>query len=291
MKTELVEGTTEETNTNNKQNNENTQIPMGQETDDKSINLAKDGTSTTTTSTIQSSQTGENIIDTMMTTNINSSVVMPGRAYEVIAAIGTGIIHIVLEIPFLIWIPALFTCWTVYLSYRVYSGGDKSQRLLLMKYWGLYWNTKLFLKVFGYSSILAVFGIGIMVIWSYFCGFDQCYYPLNWHILFLFAVYPIYGIVQQFLIQNMIASNLQSYKLNNVLIVLITAAAFGMVHYGESELYFKLMILTSGFGLVFTPLYLKYKCLYPLGLYHGWLGALAYFILLNQDPAEMILGD
>ena len=88
----------------------------------------------------------------------------------------------------------------------------------------------------------------------------------------------------------MIASNLYCYKIHIIIVVLITSIAFGMVHYGNSESHRKLVLLTFGFGLCYTPLYLKYKCLYPIAIYHGWLGAIGYFLLLNHDPAKVVFG-
>eukprot|EP00494_Astrolonche_serrata_P026004 UN26265 len=92
-----------------------------------------------------------------------------------------------------------------------------------------------------------------MVIWSYLCGFDNCYHPLNWHILFLFAVYPIYGVVQQFLIQNMIASNLQSYKVNPIITVLITAIAFwnGTFHITYNASHINIFIWLGLYTVIF----------------------------------------
>eukprot|EP00494_Astrolonche_serrata_P009609 UN09663 len=58
----------------------------------------------------------------------DSSVVMAGRAYEVIMAIGTGIIHLMFHKSGLIWILTLCIGWIGYIFYRVYSCADKSQR-------------------------------------------------------------------------------------------------------------------------------------------------------------------
>jgi membrane protease YdiL (CAAX protease family) len=45
-----------------------------------------------------------------------------------------------------------------------------------------------------------------------------------------------------------------------------------------------LMLTTFGLGLVYIPLYLRYRNLWPLGLYHGWLGTLFYLWVLGRDP-------
>jgi hypothetical protein len=44
------------------------------------------------------------------------------------------------------------------------------------------------------------------------------------------------------------------------------------------------MLATFGLGLVYIPLYLRYRNLWPLGFYHGWLGTLFYLWVLGRDP-------
>ena len=51
-----------------------------------------------------------------------------------------------------------------------------------------------------------------------------------------------------------------------------------------------LVLATALLGLVFTPIYLRWRNLWPLGLYHGWLGALCYFWVIGRDPLLEILG-
>lgn len=46
----------------------------------------------------------------------------------------------------------------------------------------------------------------------------------------------------------------------------------------------KLAAGTFGLGLAYTPLYLHHRNLWPLGLYHGWLGVFYYFWVLERNP-------
>ena len=98
----------------------------------------------------------------------------------------------------------------------------------------------------------------------------------------MFILYPIWGVIQQFLIQAMIAVNLTKLALNYFLVIFLTALSFTAVHWPE----WLLMFATFMVGLTFTPIFLKYKCLYPLGIYHGWCGALLYWLVLNEDPMQ-----
>ena len=102
------------------------------------------------------------------------------------------------------------------------------------------------------------------------------------HAWILLVLYPIWGIIQQFLVQALVVRNVarSSLALSPAAIVLIGATVFAMAHLNNLEL----LLATFGLGLVFVPLYLRYRNLWPLGLYHGWLGTLFYFWVLHRDP-------
>lgn len=105
----------------------------------------------------------------------------------------------------------------------------------------------------------------------------------TWHILPLLVTYPIWGTIQQFLTIGLVAGNLstlKSIKLKKNSVILITALLFSIVHYPSVWLLIGTFILALFYGHI----YLKVKNLYVLGLFHGWLGALFYYTVVNQDP-------
>jgi len=109
--------------------------------------------------------------------------------------------------------------------------------------------------------------------------------PYDNHLAICLVLYPLWGCVQQFMIQDMIALNLSKLSLlakAPVVIWFLTACSFSIVHYGNWEL----MSATFLMGILFTPIFLSAnkRCIYPLGLYHGWLGALFYWWVLGRDP-------
>jgi hypothetical protein len=108
----------------------------------------------------------------------------------------------------------------------------------------------------------------------------------NWHILPLFLVYPLWGYVQHFLLQAMVARNLQCFWGSSWAVTPVVAVFFGAVHWPDLVLAGATFLL----ALVFTPIYLRWRNLWPLGIYHGWLGAMAYFWLLRRDPWAEIFG-
>ena len=99
----------------------------------------------------------------------------------------------------------------------------------------------------------------------------------------LFLLYPIWGVVQQLLVQGMVAANLSDApsRLGSPYVVTpVAATLFGAVHVPN----WKLTAATFALGLAFTPLYFKHRNVWPLGLYHGWLGALFYVWVLDRNP-------
>lgn len=99
----------------------------------------------------------------------------------------------------------------------------------------------------------------------------------------LLALYPLWGLVQQSILQGFVAGNLaegEGWTTSPYFIVPVTAALFSSVHYPSPGL----MAGTFGLGLVITPHYLRYRTVWPLGLYHGWLGVCYYRWVLGRDP-------
>jgi hypothetical protein len=102
------------------------------------------------------------------------------------------------------------------------------------------------------------------------------------HLPLLFVLYPIWGLIQQFLVLGVVVSNLELLPgliHRQAFLVLIVAALFAAVHAYD-------VLLAAGtflLELVTVPLYLQYRNLWPLGVLHGWLGALFYLWVLGRD--------
>jgi CAAX prenyl protease-like protein len=109
---------------------------------------------------------------------------------------------------------------------------------------------------------------------------------LHWHMVPLFLLYPLWGLVQQFLVQALFVRNLKEAGASAAIIVLAAAVLFGIVHLPDV----KLTLMTAALGLVLTPIYLRWRNLWPLAVCHGWLGFLAYFWLLGRDPWMEVFG-
>jgi uncharacterized protein len=201
------------------------------------------------------------------------------RTYEILAVCATAIGKWVF-MDYLQW-KLLFvifasTAWALYVAFQVL------RKPLILKVWGFRWdNAKEVLSIlwpFALTCFVLCVGIGI---------FQQTIH-ITWHILPILLLYPLWGIVQQFLIMALVAGNLSelSAKINKLLIVLATALLFGVVHYPDKWLMIGTFILALFYGYVF----LRTPNVFILGIFHGWLGGLFYYTVVNRDPFMEVFG-
>jgi len=109
--------------------------------------------------------------------------------------------------------------------------------------------------------------------------------PLPPTFYLLLLLYPLWGLAQQFALQALITKNLRAAVPALPLRAPAAALLFSAAHFPN----YPLMILTFGAGLGFTWLHEKHRNLWAVGLAHGLLGALAYYLVLGQDPGADIL--
>ncbi len=204
-----------------------------------------------------------------MANPVTSSVL---QRIELSAVIATGLLHIVFQGLGLkgVFIALASVSWVSYIGWRVRQDPG------LWKQWGfrtdnlnasLVWPTVAF--------VLAMMSMATFAIRS---GNELW----NGHIIVLLLLYPIWGVLQQFLVQALGVANIQRLfpSVSLSWAVLIGACLFSVVHYPEGWL----MLATWVMGLVFIPCYLRHRNLWVLGVYHGWLGTFFYLWVLNQDP-------
>jgi membrane protease YdiL (CAAX protease family) len=167
--------------------------------------------------------------------------------------------------------------WITYIIYR-----SKKQSTIL-KYWGF--------RTDNFKSVLKrVLPFGLLAVISFIgAGLYQNTINLTWHIIPILILYPLWGTIQQFLLIALTAGNLQDLKgqkLNKGIIILLSALLFGVIHYP----YVWLMIATFVLAVFYGWIYLKERNLYVLGLFHGWLGGIFYYTVLERDPFLEMFG-
>jgi len=72
---------------------------------------------------------------------------------------------------------------------------------------------------------------------------------------------------------------IKTVKLRKSQIFLLTSMVFAWVHYPSLPL----MVFTFFMELVFLTAYFKWRNLWALGLYHGWVASLLLFFVLGRD--------
>jgi uncharacterized protein len=110
------------------------------------------------------------------------------------------------------------------------------------------------------ASILAAGSLALMA----GIGAAQGLLTLDRDMVPALLLYPAWGLLQQFLVQGLVAGNLNNapgWIGSPYFITPVTAAVFGSVHLPN----WKLTAGTLALGLAYTPLYLKHGNLWPLG--------------------------
>lgn len=104
---------------------------------------------------------------------------------------------------------------------------------------------------------------------------------MNWHFVLICLIYPIWGLVQQFLVVALLAGSLRRHsRIPEGGVVLVAALVFAVAHLPSLVLAAAAFVL----ALITTKVYFRTRNLWPLGLFHGWYATCLYFLALGQDP-------
>lgn len=202
------------------------------------------------------------------------------RLLEVAALALTGIGKFVfmdwLDLKFL-YISVTIVFWIGYIFFRY------KENKAILQYWGL--NTLHFKKTFfQLFPVALLIVIGFIVVGEYIET-----NILSWHIIPILILYPLWGVIQQFIMIGIFASNLrdmQSVQLPQYVIVILIALIFAGIHYP----FLFLIIGTFFLALAYTTLFFKNRNLIVMGIYHGWLGAFFYYTIMGQDVLMDVFG-
>ena len=196
------------------------------------------------------------------------------RILEILAVVLTAIGKFIF-MDYLNWrfpfVAFVIISWMTYIIYR------SSKQPTILKYWGF--------RTDNFKSVLKrVLPVGLLAIISFIgLGFYQSTINITWPIIPILILYPLWGTIQQFLLIAPTAGNLQDLKgqkLDKGAIIFFSALLFGFIHYP----YIWLMIATFILAIFYGWIYLKERNIYVLGLFHGWLGGIFYYTVLERDP-------
>jgi membrane protease YdiL (CAAX protease family) len=195
----------------------------------------------------------------------------PRAALEAGAVVLTGLVFLFFENVLHLKLAFLVPCaalWTGYIVMRVWR--DRG----IPAAWGFRRDTlkpaALYCLAFSLAAALAIAAYRLAAGWR----------PLPEGAVWIFALYPLWSLVQQFLIQALVASNFERLGMSRGIIVPAAAMLFGLSHLPD----WPLAGLCAVAGLAWTWIFLKTRNLWPLALSHAWLGAMAYYWILERDP-------
>ncbi|MCW3788913.1 CPBP family intramembrane glutamic endopeptidase [Plebeiibacterium sediminum] len=210
----------------------------------------------------------------------NNEITDKRRIAEISAVLATGIGKFIF-MDYLDWkLPFIITsivAWTVYVLWQ------SSNNKIILNHWGYRFDNFM-------QSLKLVLPFGIIAVISFIViGIIQNTINPSWHLIPILIIYPLWGVIQQFLVIALVAGNLQdieSITIRKPVTILITAVFFGIIHYP----YGWLMIGTFILALFYGYTYLKIRNIYVLGLFHGWLGGLFFYTVVNRDPFIEVFG-
>ncbi len=202
------------------------------------------------------------------------------RNFEIVAVLVTGLGRFLfvefLDLRFL-YISSACIFWIVYIFLR------KKEIPKILSYWGLTFDNfkKTFLELLPIAVILSAA--------FYFIGNKMGTNILNVNILPILLIYPIWGVIQQFIMIGIFARNLKDddqINLPTAGVILIAATLFAIVHFP----FLILVAATFLLAIVYVSLYFKGRNLLVMGIYHGWIGALFFYTMMARDPFLEVFG-
>lgn len=169
------------------------------------------------------------------------------------------------------YIAGVIFFWIGYIIYR-----HVHDRSILVK-WGFkkegFGQTLIFLIPFFIICIVASVIVGDV---------NSSVKILNWRLIPVLFLYPLWGLFQQYIMLVLIADNLvelERIELNKYQAILITSLLFSLVHYPS----WFLMIFTFFMEVIFLLAWFRWKNLLALGLTHGIVATFLLFYVLKRD--------
>ena len=161
--------------------------------------------------------------------------------------------------------------WIGYIIYRQH--GDRTT----LRRWG-------FTRVhFNQAMLFLIPFILLTLIAGVLTGLSNDVEILNWRVIPVLFMYPLWGLFQQFIMIILICGNLtelERFNLKRWQVVLITSLLFSMVHYPS----FFLMGFTFGMEIIILTAWFRWRNLLAIGVTHGIVGTILLFYMMGRDP-------
>jgi len=197
---------------------------------------------------------------------------------ELIAVVAAGALHVLTELAFSPTAARVYnvTVSVLFLGYVTWRFVRSKQA---HRVWGMR-RDNFRRSLAAHLGFAAVATVGF-VAWGLY--FDSLHLPLSFWLTV--GVYPVWGIAQQFALQNLLARNLRPLLPHPAAVALVASVLFAVAHYPRMDL----VVLTFIAGFFFTLIYGRYPNLWAVGIAHGILGSLAFYVVVGEDPGAVIL--
>lgn len=193
---------------------------------------------------------------------------------ELVGILVLGALHVIIELLFGGVVAILYTSAVVlfiigYLTFRVAHG-----KRVLLREWGF--KKENFLASFRFQLpylvviTIVLFGVGIWL--------GNMPLPPSFFIVLL--LYPLWGLAQQFALQNFLVRNLTSLLPNPFLRAVVSSLFFSLSHIPNTSL----VLLSFFAGVFLTLIYTRVSNIWAIGITHGVLGTLAVYLVLGINP-------
>ena len=198
--------------------------------------------------------------------------------WELVSIITAGAIHVTAEVFFSedasrICNAVISLIFVAYVVWRIRTSPG------ILRTWGM--RTDNFASAM--AAHLGFAAIGALALFGLAATTGSAEIPTSFWVTVV--LYPIYGVIQQFALQNFIARNLRMALSGSVSVAATAAILFGLSHFPRLEL----VALTFVAGFFFTLLAQRLSNLWAVGLAHGLMAALAMYLILGEDPGAEIL--
>ena len=200
------------------------------------------------------------------------------RFLELLAVVAIGTAHVSIEIATSVAVTRAFNVaagigLTVYLFWRAATVKG------ILRSWGMRRDN--FWQALGVQLVFGVLAAACLTL----LGLANGTVPLPRTFWIVCVSYPLFGIAQQFVLQNLITRNLATFVRRRVLLAFASALLFALSHIPRMSL--TILALIAGFFLTF--IYQRHPNLWAVGIVHGILAGLAFYVVLQQDPGARIL--
>ncbi len=199
------------------------------------------------------------------------------RTKEAAAVVATGAGHLVLTTWLhkqAVFIIAAALFWIGFVLVRVRR--DRNA----FRSWGFAW------RGFGSSARMLAPFAAVALVGTLAYGLLARTLVFSWRFFLLMAVYPLWGLVQQFLVVGLLAAGVRrGTRLPEWVVILATVLVFAAIHLPSVPLAIVAGLMVGATSFV----YFRAGNLPAVGIFHGAVATFAYFFVLGEDPLGRLI--